>query len=822
MTAGSDPIPMDERREFDELFAKMVQDRIVYFPVRHHSPACSFHLKRLMRARKPASVLIEGPRGFDALIPDLLHADTVPPVAVYAESRGERSPGAYYPFCEYSPEYVALAEAYAAGASAHFIDLPYGARGEASGKKSDADAVSLLNEWFFAKSAYIRRLCERTGARDQDELWDHLFESSFLGKDTMSFIRELGAYCWLMRRETEESAPEMEGNQAREEYMALRIAHARAGLTKSGGSGCIVVVTGGFHAVRLPDLVSEIDSKGVSVPDETADPGVYLIPYGYDRLDGLNGYGAGMPSPGYYASFWKSLSEAGTDDRDLPLPPSDIAGIYGRTSLDAAADVAGAVRDCDTDTVISVTDVVHAVTAASLLASMRGHPGATREDLADGIRSSFVKGSVDAEGSVILSAMRKTLAGSATGRIRKGTKTLPLVNDFHENAERFKIKAYDPSKKLCVLDVYGNRKHAETSRFFHMLDFLGAGFGRLVKGPDFGNVVDTDLVTETWEYSFGPQVESSLIEASVFGSTIREAALAGIRRVLLETVSSGEGRSVHAVDSMIAACRMGLAEDLPALVEIVVKTLDREGVFAESALALAKLVSIKTAWVLFDGLPAGPVDRMIRSAYGRACFLMNDLAKTGADAACEALDCLSLVRETLLLPDNGGLDPALFSDTCARIWGNPGCEPVVLGGIGGMLRLMGSIPDSELFTAMAGRLAGSVSGAGARVGFIRGLVRTCREIAWQGEGFVARLDEMLSAWDAEFFLSVLPDLRLAFSGLTPRETDKVAERAARLFGAESLGELVHADMGEEEHAANIRLSGEVVKSLKKDGLGGWI
>ena len=32
---------------------------IIYFPVRHHSPACSFHLKKIIDEYSPDCVLIE-------------------------------------------------------------------------------------------------------------------------------------------------------------------------------------------------------------------------------------------------------------------------------------------------------------------------------------------------------------------------------------------------------------------------------------------------------------------------------------------------------------------------------------------------------------------------------------------------------------------------------------------------------------------------------------------------------------------------------------------------------------------------------------------
>src|SRR5687768_9958388 len=79
--------------------------RVVYFPVRHHSPACAWHVERLIRELKPDAVLIEGPRDASGIIPLLTHEKTKFPVAIYTTyvERIDGAPparhAAYYPLC---------------------------------------------------------------------------------------------------------------------------------------------------------------------------------------------------------------------------------------------------------------------------------------------------------------------------------------------------------------------------------------------------------------------------------------------------------------------------------------------------------------------------------------------------------------------------------------------------------------------------------------------------------------------------------------------------------------------------------------------------
>src|SRR5688572_31266208 len=71
------------------LLAALITDRIVYFPLRHHSPACARHLEAVIRRWKPQAILIEGPASFTSLIPLVLHPKTRAPFAIYTSFAGE-------------------------------------------------------------------------------------------------------------------------------------------------------------------------------------------------------------------------------------------------------------------------------------------------------------------------------------------------------------------------------------------------------------------------------------------------------------------------------------------------------------------------------------------------------------------------------------------------------------------------------------------------------------------------------------------------------------------------------------------------------------
>jgi hypothetical protein len=70
--------------ELREWSGRLASERVIYFPVRHHSPGCAHHLRRLIAERRPSLVLVEGPSDFDKYVDLLSHADAKPPLALYS------------------------------------------------------------------------------------------------------------------------------------------------------------------------------------------------------------------------------------------------------------------------------------------------------------------------------------------------------------------------------------------------------------------------------------------------------------------------------------------------------------------------------------------------------------------------------------------------------------------------------------------------------------------------------------------------------------------------------------------------------------------
>jgi len=210
---------------------------------------------------------------------------------------------------------------------------------------------------------------------------------------------------------------------------------------------------------------------------------------------------------------------------------------------------------------------------------------------------------------------------------------------------------------------------------------------------------------------------------------------------------------------------------------------------------------------------------LLATAYSRALFLCAELQGDEEPPAAVAT-ALARVRELLASPAGASLDPEPFWARVEELRRGHD-RPLVRGAAAGLASTAGRLSPDDLTRAVAGHLGSSIPARDA-VSFIQGLLATAREAVWQASGLVEELDRRLAGWAEPTFLRALPDLRLAFADLTPRETDRVAEIVAALHGGVRPDLGVRHDVDEQAVAANLALSQLVAESLERDGLGTWI
>jgi hypothetical protein len=807
-------LPLTE--EVRALGARLLGQDLIVFPVRHHSPACAWHLRHLLERDRPSVILVEGPRSFTPTIPFLVHPDARMPLAIYTyavqKATGAtplRRRAAYYPFCGHSPELVALQYAYEHGIPARFIDLDFSEQCQIEIDAEDTEARSLLDERHYKRSQYLQALAQQIGCRDHEELWEHLIEVPAATRSIEAHVADLAAYCHLARLESTSEELQADGTLTREAEMLWHIRQAID--ERKSGEGPVLAVLGGFHAVVIPDLLASGAVRPNISRSAISEESSALIRYSFDRLDRLNGYSAGMTSPAWHQKVWERMiqrEKAGVDTG--PAARREV-------TLDLLYEIAAELRERH-GVSLPMPALAAAYEHALQLAVLRQRLAPVREDVLDAVRSCFIKGDMDGDGALVLAVAHRVLSGQNMGKVPPGASTPPLVKDFEYRVRRQRLRIEDSQPRRAVLDIYRRPEHRTTSRLFHGLVLLGVPFGSRTAGPDFVNGIGLERLQEHWEYARSAATEAALVEASIFGVTV-PLAVAGRFTQHLEQIESGAERrdAATAASVLVRACVLGLHDHLPRIIELLRGVAAMDPDFGSVAAAAG---TIALLWESREPLEARGIEglpTMLAAVYQRAIYLGNN---PGSGDANGIVGALIRLRELLASEAGKALDASLYWALLKGL--SSGSDNAnIRGGAAGLLYSAGWLSDTELGIALDGHLNGLLQPRDA-VGFLRGLLQTAREAAWQQSALLKILDGLMAAWDDETFVANLPEMRLAFSAMTPKETDRIAAAVGQLYGVADLGRLVNYDLSPEQLQANLGHSLALTEVLTADGLQAWI
>ena len=790
-----------------------VEHSVLYFPVRHHSPACSFHLEKAAEDYKPDLILIEGPENAGNLISVLLHEDTKPPLALYyayrdraglvTEKKGDYK--CYYPFLDCSPELTAFRQAKDNGIPARFIDLSYGEIliGTASGKgiRREGNKQTYNDDYLLSRSRYLALLCEKTGLRDFEELWEKYFEIQGLTEATADFVRQMLTYCILSRKNTPEEELEEDGTILRERYMAKQIAEASKTYKK------ILVVTGGFHSYGLWELLSKeqdgtyaFTGKPVKLHKEAdGQQEVYPMAYSMEAADALNGYASGMQSPGFYQRVWKNLKER-----------ESAAGAYEDAVLHFLASSGRQARRKEES--VSSYDEICAFSMARGLAALRGKREPGLYELKDSARSSFVKGELNLSTDGALRVLKELVTGTQVGRLCKDAARPPLLSDFEEQCRSFGLKLHSTLEQTVTLEIFKKEKHLRMSRFFYQAEFLDCSFAKRKKGADLVKRQDQNRIREIWTYKWSEQVTAALIDASISGGTCEEAA-----RSLLKSRFGESTGCREAAELLVKGFLMGLSEEQAEMSVHLAEVLAADGDFFSLTKGFSHMLMLLELQDLYQVRDALHLDQVTEQCFQKIIQLLPSMGQVGEERQQECMESLRLLYQAAGRNNANERKPVLMEalkGLLGRGSVNPGVEGTVLGLLYGYEGGFGR----QITETAGGYIQGSGEMLSKSAAFLRGLFFTARDFVFVSGEFLNLIDQLLGRLSGEEFLRLLPELRMAFGYFTPLETDRIAGRAAALHGRKKRELLTGRKVSPEEFAYGEMLdayAGERILSVGK-------
>ena len=394
--------------------------------------------------------------------------------------------------------------------------------------------------------------------------------------------------------------------------------------------------------------------------------------------------------------------------------------------------------------------------------------------------SCFVKGEAGLAGCGPLRLLRQIVTGARVGALCRSDLVPPLVQDFAVQCRKYRLRQDSAARQEVTLEIFTRERHRAASRFLHQTVFLGCGYARRDKGPDLLRGTGRNLLREHWSCQWSAAVESALVECSVLGSTVTEAAGRHLRRCLSDAARAEEGARL-----LVQGFLMGIGDIADAMASRVDELLLTDGDFSSLCGACAALSSLEAWRTQYGEESSYDYSAMLRRCFARLLQMLPSMGAVDDRSVEEIQHSCQLLYHVTGWPAFADLRSGLLEaleELTRQQPVHPGLHGTALG------LLYGGAPEKRALAVetAAGYLRGTRDRKMQAASFLQGLFLTARDLLLTDGVQLEAVDELLCELSDEDFLALLPQLRLAFSYFTPTETARIGRQAARLHGAERM------------------------------------
>ncbi len=685
---------------------------------------------------KPDMVLIEGPPELTDVFTTVGNEALVPPVAIMVYNADEPKQSTFYPFAEYSPEWVALKFANQHKIPVRALDLPAAASFAQHKERQEPQVAMPVTEDESNNHQPFRDplsyLSDAAGFTTSEGWWDHYFEDK-AQTDPEHFEAVMHAMDAL-RKEGLPSSLDRE-NVYREACMRNIIRQAQNEMYQN-----IAVVCGAWHAPALVDLdgTAKSDVKTLKeLPRTKIKVTATWIPWTNGRLSMFSGYGAGIYSPGWYEHQWKT-------GRQLEITwLTRVANTFRKKDID-----------------ISTAHVIEAFNLSRALAVLRGKPAVSLDELNEATLAVMCMGD-----NILLDFIKdKLIVGNRLGKVPNDIPKVPLQEDFEQHLKSLRLKL-SVAPKQHDLDL---RKEGDLARsvFFYRLELLDIPWAKRIASRTKGTF------KESWVTEWTPEMMIGLIDKAFYGNTVEAAAQAVILKRCIESNKVSEIAELIQLSipaelyerlddllfrinelSAISADIIDLMNAIPALVEV-----SRYGNVRKSDLSVLNTIVQQLLTKVFIGL-------------SNACYGLDE------DTSNKMFVLIGSVDNAVKLYDNADMEQQ-WHDTLHHLIDKDNVHSIILGCVCRLLLDAKQLTDAE---------------ADQRISFALSPQHEPHKVAFWLEGFLRgngmiliydhRLWNLLYTWVTSLpdnvFTELLALLRRAFSKFEFGERRQIGEKAKK-------------------------------------------
>lgn len=735
-------------------------DNFYLLGIRHHGPGSAASVGKALQGLQPDLILLEGPPEGEELLALAAEAEMQPPVAQLIYAVDDLALTALYPFTVFSPEWQTLQYAARHQIPLRFMDLPQTHHlalvqaaktatlpavtqaPDLSPDKPPPGTEAALPEHPYTQEPTLRMdplqlLAQAAGFEDGERWWERLVEQRHEGLDLFTGIGE----AMVALREVVEAEVGLAYREALREAWMRKCLRA----AKAEGFARIAVVCGAWH---VPALMRQVQPKAdnellKALPK--CKVAATWIPWSYDRITFASGYGAGVQSPGWYQFLWESRAQgAGRATTLAARWLTTVAHLLRAEGLDVAA-----------------ANVIEAVRLSEALAAFRDKPLPGLPELQEAALAALCFGNTALLGLI----EKKLIVGDRLGEVPPTTPLTPLQEDLARWQRKLRLKP-ETTEKLLELDLR-TPNGLEQSKLLHRLHLLGIGWGRLRANPS-----GKGTFKESWQLQWQPEFAVRLIEATVWGSTVVEAATGAVQAQLQR--STDLAQITQLIDQTLLA-------DLPTAVQFAVQHLEAQAALASDVVQLMGALPLLARILRYGnvrGTDAQLLAHVLSGFVARICIgLPGACFALDEDAAQAMLQRIEACHDALqLLQDEGYL--ALWWETVEKLATQPNLPSLLAGKCCRLLLAGEKIDNAEarrrLHLALS--LANQPTDAAA---WFEGMLRGSGLLLLHDAQLWSVVDDWLVGLNEAAFLQLLPLLRRTFATFQVGERRQMGEKVKR-------------------------------------------
>ncbi|WP_278263311.1 DUF5682 family protein [Nocardia sp. AG03] len=726
------------------------------FGIRHHGPGSARSLRHALEEFGPDAILIEGPSDADPLV-GFVAADTMaPPVALLAYVPDSPARAAFWPFAVFSPEWQALRYGVEHGVPVRFCDLPAsqvlaaddaerGDRTDPLGTLAAAAGYDDAERWW---DSVVESVPDSTAFDAITEAMAALREDAPVSPEADPTVAEPSA---VEPPEVADADPSVaiEAGQAAatrefaplvvDQHTLRREAHMRQTMRQvlKGGAQRLAVVCGAWHA---PALTGPL---GPAAPDTRLLKGLpktkaalTWVPWTHSRLAAGSGYGAGVTSPGWYHHLFSET------ERPVARWLTKVAGVLRAHDLP-----------------VSSAHIIEAVRLADTLAALRGRPLAGLSEVTEAVRSVMCGG----DETMLRLVIDELVVGETLGGVPEDTPTVPLAADLRARIKTLRLKQ-EALARTVDLDLRKDRD-VERSHLLHRLRLLGIDWGT----PTVGETRNTGTFRETWALRWEPEFEVRIVEAAVWGTTLRTAAEAKI----LDTAA----RDDVTVSALAEALELALLADLGGATDGLITRLEAAAALDHDVTHLLTALPGLTRTLRYGDVRGTDTKALAHVADGLLVRICAGLpgAVTGLDTdAAEALRAQIDAAHTAISTRDDEHASTEWLATLHRVADRDDVHGAIAGRAVRLLCDAERIDDADSARRLAAALSVGNTPA-AKAAWIDGFLGGRGLLLVHDRELLRRIDEWLRDLAEDQFVATLPLLRRTFGSFESGERRAIGQ-----------------------------------------------